>query len=137
MTHVKYSLVTAILVLALLSCNCPLFVPEITIELSDLKLCRGWDVAGEPMVFSENPNPDDTRICICGHLETNVDDVYLQIFWSREKTNLLRHRQDFRNGPFLSCIEQDEGFEPGYYSAVVIAGKRELGRVDFTVGEGR
>jgi len=136
MNSAKQSIAITMLVMALASCMCPFLVPEITAELSDLALCRGWNAEGDPIVIPDTALPDDTRICICGHLETN-QDILLQIFWDRERSSLLRHRQVFSNGPFLSCIEKAEGFEPGNYGVTVIMGKRELGRVEFSVDEGQ
>ncbi len=136
MDSAKRSIVITILTMALVSCGCPFLVPEIAVELSDLTLCQGWNAEGEPIVLPDAVPSDETRICVCGHLETS-SDVTLQAFWSRGRDILLTHRQVFSNGPFLSCIEEDEGFEPGNYRVNVVAGKRELGRVDFSVGEGQ
>jgi len=132
MNSAKHSVAVAMLVLVLISCWCPFYVPELVLDLSDLTLCQGWNIDGNPIVLSDTVSPDEPRICVCGNLETNRD-VMLQVFWSHGREILLTHRQIFSNGPFLSCIEEDEGFESGSYRVNVIAGKKEIGRVDFSV----
>jgi hypothetical protein len=103
-------------------------------ELSDLVLCRGWDADGIPIIFSDSVPTDETRICICGALETNKD-IWLQISWYRERNDLSSNRQVFSDGPFLSCIEQDTGFEPGDYAVSVIRTKTVMGLLEFSVSE--
>ena len=136
MTLAKQSMVIVVLVIALISCARPASIPELTIELSDLTLCKGWNATGEPITFLDTVSSDETRLCICGHLETNREKGgMLQIKWSRDGSRLLRNPQVFDNGLFLSCIEEAEGFESGNYVVTVTAEKREIGRVEFTVGE--
>ena len=130
----KHSIVIIVLVIILVSCGCPLLVTKTKAELSDLVLCRGWDVDGIPIVFADSVPADETRICICGTLETN-QDILLQVLWDRERNNLLRDRQVFSDGPFLSCIKQDTGFEPGDYGVSVIRTKTVMGLLEFSVSE--
>lgn len=135
MTSTRRSMIIAVLVVALISCARSYPAPKLTIELSDLTLCQGWD-AEEPIGFPNSTPSDETRICVCGHLETNQEGgIMLQTIWYWDRSQLLRNPQVFSNRLFLSCIGEDEGFEPGDYIARVIAGKREIGRVEFTVGE--
>jgi len=136
MTLVKQSIIIAILVMALAFCACPSPAPKLTIELSELTLCKGWNTTGEPITFPDTVSPDETRLCVCGHLDTNREKgIMLQLTWIRDRSRLLRNPQVFNNGPFLSCIENAEGFEPGDYVVIVVAGKTEIGRVEFVVGE--
>jgi len=134
MNSAKYPVTIAMLVIVLTHCGCPLLVPEIRAELSDLTLCQGWDAEGDLIVLPDVVPPDETRICVCGHLETN-SDLYLQVFWDRERSELLTHRQVFSDGPFLSCIEREEGFEPGNYGVSIIGTKTVMGLLEFSVGE--
>ncbi|MCR4408411.1 MAG: hypothetical protein NUW24_16080 [Anaerolineae bacterium] len=130
----KHAIVIAALVVALAYCGCTFFTTKTVAELSDLTLCRGWDAQGDPIVLSDPISPNETRICICGQLETN-QDIMMQVFWSRERSILLTDRRVFSDGPFLSCIESDEGFEPGDYGVSVIRAKTVMGLVEFSVGE--
>ncbi|MBC7251623.1 MAG: hypothetical protein H5T62_15260 [Anaerolineae bacterium] len=57
------------------------------------------------------------------------------VSWDRERSTVLRNWQEFSDGPFLSCIESDEGFEPGDYGVSVIRAKTVMGLVEFSVGE--
>jgi hypothetical protein len=132
MDSVKIFMVIAAGILLLTYCGCPLLVPEKIVELSDLTLCKGWNTEGEPIVFPDAVPSDETRICICGHLDTNTD-LYLQISWGREGYSLLRDRQVFDDGPFLSCIEKHGGFESGNYKVAVLMTKKTLGLVEFQV----
>jgi hypothetical protein len=128
--------IIAITAMLLTSCECPLLVPEIAVELSDLTLCQEWDIEGEPVVLPDVIPPDETQVCICGHLETN-HDVLLQVIWAGRGDILLAHRQVFVSGPLLSCIGREEGFEPGSYRVTVLMGKTDLGHLDFSVDEER
>lgn len=132
----KHAIVIATLVVTLAYCGCTFFTTRTVAELSDLTLCRGWDAQGDPIVLSDPISPDETRICICGQLETNQDTLML-ISWDRERSTILRNWQEFNDGPFLSCIENDEGFEPGDYGVSVIRAKTVMGLVEFSVGEGQ
>lgn len=134
MSSVRYSMVIAISIVVLVLSGCQLLVPkpELTAELSNLTLCQGWDDDGDPTALPDNVPSDETRICICGDLEANRD-VGLQVFWGKEGNSLLRDRRMFSNGPFLSCIEEAEGFEPGDYKVAVVMGKRTLGLLEFSV----
>jgi hypothetical protein len=108
--------------------------PLTEVRLSDVTLCQGWDSKGVPVALPNVVPPTEERICICGHLETNTD-VYLQVFWVGGGEVLLRDRRFFGSEPFLSCIEQTDGFEPGDdYGVEVVAGKIDLARIDFSVG---
>lgn len=134
MKPAKHSTIVIALTLMLVLWGCSLIVPEINAQLSDLTLCQGWDAADNAIALPDPIPSDETRICIRGHLETNAD-ILLQITWARERKALLRHREVFGNGAFLSCIEQDGGFEPGGYGVSVMMGKEVLGLVEFTVNE--
>jgi hypothetical protein len=103
------------------------------IRLWDPVLCQGWDEDDNPILLSDIVPSDNTEICICGHLEADFAP-YLQVFWNREKNRLEGHKGQFK-GPFLDCIQSEEGFEPGSYSASVIAGKTTLVHIEFTVRE--
>lgn len=136
MTLRKQSVVIATLVITLASCVRPAPIPKLMIELSGLTLCRGWNATGEPITFPDTVSSDETRMCVCGHLETNREKGgMLQIKWSRDGNRLLRNPQVFDNGPFLACMENTEGFERGDYIVTVTAEKREIGRVEFVVDE--
>lgn len=132
----RLSLSTGIIMMALvLFCGCPFVAPKATAELSNLTLCQGWDTEGSPIVLSDIVPPAETRVCICGHLETNRE-ILLQIDWYRDGGSILLDRQVFDNGTLLHCVEDDNGFEAGVYTVVVVMGKQELGRVGFVVSEG-
>jgi len=134
MKPAKHSTIIITLALTLVLWGCFLIVPEINAQLSDLTLCRGWDAAGNAIALPDPVPSDETRICICGHLETNAD-ILLEVSWDRERNTLLRQREVFGNGAFLSCIEQDDGFEPGGYGVSVMMAKEVLGLLEFTVSE--
>ncbi len=133
MNPARYPVLIAVLVIALTFCGCPTVAPPAKAELQDLTLCQGWD-DGNPIVLPDLIPPDETRICICGHLEADRA-VYLQVSWGREGRSLLRDLQQFNSGPLLSCIEESDGFAPGHYKVAVIMEKWPLGLVEFTVGE--
>ena len=116
--------------------GCSIFSPSPLprAELSNVTLCRGWDTEGEPIVLPKVVPPSEERICICGHIETNMD-MYLQVLWSQNNTRLPAQGQVFTSGPFLNCIEEDNGFEPGLYGVDVLMGKTDLVHVGFSVGE--
>jgi hypothetical protein len=137
MTLLKQSIIIATLVVALISCarSSPP-PPKLTIELSNLTLCQGWNAETEPILYPDPVPSGETRLCICGQLETNRQwDIWLQVNWSRDGNRLLSNPQAFENGPFLTCIGKDEGFEPGNYVVTATVEKREVGRVEFIVGE--
>ncbi|MCP4536338.1 MAG: hypothetical protein GY832_04255 [Chloroflexi bacterium] len=136
MKRLKQLIIIATLVAALISCgrSSPP-PPKLTIELSNLTLCQGWNTENEPISFPDTVPPGETSLCICGQLETNRGDVTLQISWYRDRSKLARNPQLFSNGLFLSCIEEEESFDSGDYIVRVIAGKTEIGRVEFIVGE--
>lgn len=136
MNSAKRFTVIAIFVMALVFWGCSYIVinPEPDIKLSDSTLCQGWDAEGNPILLHEIVSPDKTEICICGYLETD-QDVYLQILWAREGSSLLERLLKFREGPFLSCIRSQEGFEPGDYGVAVVAGKTTLALIEFMVGQ--
>ncbi len=134
-TNVQKPSLIAILAMALVICGCPFVAPKATAKLSNLTLCQGWDTSGNLIVLPDVVPPDETRICICGHLETNRE-ILLQIDWYRDGGNVLLDRQVFDNGGLLHCVEDDSGFEAGVYTVVVVMGKQELGRVDFSIPEG-
>jgi hypothetical protein len=122
-----------LLVVFLVSCGCPLIIPEIRAEMSDLVLCKGWDEKGDPIALLEPVLVDEAPLCVCGQLETN-QDILLQITWARDRESLLEYREVFSNGPFLSCIENQE-LEPGNYGVSVMMTKKVLGFLEFSVGE--
>ncbi len=135
MINIKHFLVIVALVLVPLSCARSAPAPKLTIELSELTLCKGWDVTGDPITFPDSVPSDETRICVCGRLEANYDKgLMLQTIWTRDGI-LLRNPQVFNNGPFQSCMENTEGFEVGNYVVTIIAGKTDIGRLEFSIGE--
>lgn len=97
-------------------------------------ICQGWDAEENAIVLPDPVPPGETRICLCGNLEVN-QDLYLQVFWDREGTSILIDKQVFSNGPFLACIEDDQGFKPGNYGVSVIMGKETLALIEFTIGD--
>jgi hypothetical protein len=101
------------------------------VHISQLVLCKGWDADENAIPFPDDVPATETRICICGDLET-PQDVSLQVMWTGGGKIWSDNRQVFGAGQFLHCIEQ-EGYEPGNYRAAVIMMKEELGRVDFVV----
>ena len=133
MANLARPYIVAVTSLIIALCACPFFTTPAVAELSDLTICRGWDAEENAIVLPDPVPPDETRICICGDFEAN-QDLYLQVFWYRERTNILSDKQVFSNGPFLACIEDDRGFEPGNYGVSVIMGKVTLALVEFTVG---
>jgi RHS repeat-associated protein len=129
----RYAPIAALVIMAT-SCGGSYFTRPVEANLSPLTLCQGWDNNGRPLAFPDVISTDETRICICGHLETN-QDILLQISWDRERSSLLRNQQVFSDGPFLSCIESDEGFKPGNYGVSVVMYKTTLDLLEFSVGE--
>jgi hypothetical protein len=132
----KHFIVVVTLVLALARCGCPFFTTRAVAQLSDLTLCQGLDDEEGPIDLPDPVPQGETHICACGHLETDRD-VYLQVFWGREETNLARDLSMFGDGPFLACIEREEGFEPGHYAVTVLSGKTQIARLEFSVDEGQ
>jgi hypothetical protein len=136
MSSAKHFLVVATLVLTLTRCGCPFFTTWAVAQLSDLTLCQGLDDEGSPIDLPDPVPHGETRICACGHLKTDRD-VYLQVLWGREETNLSSDLEMFGDGPFLACIEREEGFEPGHYAVTVLDGKTQIARLEFSVDEGQ
>ena len=133
MVNLARPYIVALTVLIIALCGCPFFTTPTVAELSSLAICQGWDAEDNAIVFPDPVPAGETRICLCGDFETNKD-LYLQVFWAREKTSILRDRQVFSAGPFLACVENDQGFEPGDYGVAVIRSKETLALVEFTVG---
>ena len=132
----RHFLVIVAFVVVPLSCARSAPPPKLTIELSELTLCEGGNTTETPNTFPDIVLSSETRICICGHLETNRDKgITLQVIWTRDRNILLRNPQVFSNGPFQSCMENTEGFEAGNYVVTVLAGKIDIGRLEFIVGE--
>jgi hypothetical protein len=136
MSSAKHPVVIAIFVMVLTYCGCPFFTPNVEAEISELTLCQDWDDDGNPVVLPDVVPPDETRICVCGHIETNVD-LYLHVLWYRDGTSIAENLQMFNNGPFTSCIENEEGFEPGDYTMVIMRVKKPWASVEFSVAEGQ
>ena len=96
-SHTKrYGKAIAVLALALVSCTCPFLVPKIEAELSGLVLCKGWDTDENPILSPDVVPLGETKICICGHLETN-HKLFLQIYWRREGKTVSTYVQEFDN----------------------------------------
>ena len=133
----RWSAATVGVLLALILTKCiPVEInPPPDLELVDPVLCQGWDAEGNPAAIGGDVPSDETEICICGQLRPE-QDVFLQISWVQEEDDLLRRRHVFRDGPLLSCIRNDEGFDPGDYRVTVQAERgRELASVEFVVSE--
>ena len=126
--------IVAVTSLIIALCACPFFTTPAVAELSDLTICRGWDAEGNTIALPDPVPSGETRICICGDFEAN-QDLYLQVNWDRERTNILRDRQVFSDGPFLACVEDAQGFGPGNYGVSVVMGKETLALIEFTVAD--
>jgi hypothetical protein len=101
-----------------------------------MSLCKRQTVEGDSIILQQPVPPNETRICICGHLEKNWDrDITLQVVWSYERERLQRDVREFGDGPLISCVEQEDGFEAGEYYVFVVAYKTVIGDMDFVVGE--
>jgi hypothetical protein len=129
----RYAPIVALVILAT-SCGGSYVTQPVEANLSDLTPCQGWDDDGRPLPLPDMISTDEARICVCGYLEAN-QDILLQVSWARDRSSLLRNQQVFSDGPFLSCIENDEGFKPGNYGVSVAMYKTILGFVEFSVGE--
>jgi hypothetical protein len=134
MNSAKHFVVVATLVLALARCGCPFFTPVVEAEVSELTLCRGRDGDGNPIDLPDPVPQGETHICVCGHVETNVD-LYLHVLWYRDGTPIAENLQMFNNGPFTSCIENEEGFEPGDYTMIIMRVKKPWASVEFSVAQ--
>lgn len=117
----------------LVLCGCPSCAPspDFSAELSDLVLCEGWDDDRAPLVLRSPIPAGIERICVCGYLETD-SAPYLQVIWL-DSDGFQTTGRPYVAGRFLSCLERKGGFEPDHYRVAVVAGKEDLGSLDFTV----
>jgi hypothetical protein len=129
----------AIAILTVTSTSCcggPYPSALVEAELTNISLCEGQTAEGIPIILQQPVPLNETRICICGHLEKNWDqDITLQVLWSQEGEMLQADVQKFGDGPFVSCVERKDGFEPGKYHVSVVNYKTAIGDMDFLVGE--
>jgi hypothetical protein len=126
------AMVASGVLVALLGCANFSTQPRPEVALTDLVVCSGWSADGQPIVLSDPVPHDETKACVCSHFKTETA-VYLQVVWSHGGDLLPPHIQQFSDGPFLSCIEGENGLDSGTYRASVLMGKTDLGHIDFSV----
>ena len=138
-SYTRHAAVIATLVMMLLTWGCSFITddPKPRIELLEPTLCKGW-IGDTPLTLHDVISPDETKICLCGHLQFLTGrEAFLQVKWYGEGYSLSRRLSKFKEGQFRSCVIRGEGFEPGDYLVNVYGGKTRLAQIEFTVEAGQ
>ena len=130
-TKIFFWCILIVVGLVLSSCTPP---PPLEVSITSLSACKDWDKTGNPLGVSKIFSPNEERISVCGHLQTNDPPITLSVNWYYEDKLITTEvvRDVFDN--FHSSIEPSgENFAIGDYQVEVFVGKRVMQSVEFRV----
>lgn len=108
--------------------------PHPQIQLHEPHLCRELASEEDTALTWENIQASETKICVCGELETGDEGSYwLQIRWYEGKNEIEQSVIRYKAGAFITCLRREQGFDPGQYSMDILAGKKQLFYQEFTI----
>ena len=108
--------------------------PHPQISLHEPHLCKELADEEDIILSWEKIRASETKICVCGDLETGDESSYwLQIRWYQEGNEIEQALIRYQAGAFITCLRREEGFDPGQYDVEILAGRKCLLYQEFTV----
>jgi len=108
--------------------------PHPQISLHEPHLCKELADEEDISLSWERIRTSETKICVCGDLETGDESSYwYQIRWHQEGNEIEQAVIRYQAGAFITCLRREEGFDPGQYNVEILVGKKHLLYQEFTV----